>query len=54
MFPEEKNTFFCKDVLLNTINNISIVLEIIIIKFSCILKMISRNTIPEPQTDSAS
>ena len=30
------------------------VLEIIIIKFSCILQMMSRNTFPEPQPDSAS
>ena len=30
------------------------VLEIIIIKFSCILKVMSRNTFPEPQPDSAS
>ena len=30
------------------------VLEIIIIKFSCILKRISRNTFPEPQPDSVS
>ena len=37
-----------------TINNISMVLEIIIIKFSCISKTMSRNTIPEPQPDSAS
>ena len=29
-------------------------LEIIIIKFSCILKMMSRNTFPEPQPDIAS
>ena len=29
------------------------VLEIIIIKLSCILKMMSRNTFPEPQPDSA-
>ena len=29
-------------------------LEIIIIKFSCIIKRISRNTFPEPQPDSAS
>ena len=35
-------------------NNISMVLEIIIIKFSCILKLMSRNTFPEPQPDSAS
>ena len=49
-----KKTFFCKNVLLYTINNISMVLEIIIIKFSCIFKTMSRNTIPEPQPDSAS
>ena len=30
------------------------VLEIIISKFSCILKMMSRNTFPAPQPDSAS
>ena len=30
------------------------VLEIIIIKFSSILKIMSRNTFPEPQPDSAS
>ena len=30
------------------------VLEIIIIKFSCILITMSRNTFPEPQPDSAS
>ena len=30
------------------------VLEIIIIKFSCIWKMMSRNTFPEPQPDSDS
>ena len=35
-------------------NNICMVLEIIIIKFSCILKMMSKNTFPEPQPDSAS
>ena len=29
------------------------VLEMIIIKFSCILKTMFRNTIPEPQPDSA-
>ena len=40
--------------MLYTINNISRVLEIIIIKFCCILKTLSRNTIPEPQPDSAS
>ena len=30
------------------------VLEIIIVRFSCILKIMSRNTFPEPQPDSAS
>ena len=30
------------------------VLEIIIIKFSCILKMMCRNTFPEPQPVGAS
>ena len=45
---------FCKNVLLCTINTISMVLEMIIIKFSCILKTMFRNTIPEPQPDSAS
>ena len=49
-----KTYFYFKNVLLNTINNISMLLEIIIIKFSCILKMMSRNTFPEPQPDSAS
>ena len=39
-----KNTFFCKNVLLYTINFLSILLKIIIIKFSCILKIVSRNT----------
>ena len=29
------------------------VLEIIIMKFSCILKKMSRNTFPEPQPDSS-
>ena len=40
--------------MLYTINNISMVLKIIISKYSCILKIISRNTFPEPQPDSAS
>ena len=42
-----KDTFFWRNVMLYTINNISLVLEIIIIKFSCILKMMCRNTVPE-------
>ena len=50
---KEKTQFFLKNVLLYTINNISVVLEILIIKFSCILKMLSRYTFPEPQPDSA-
>ena len=49
-----KNTFFRKNILLYTINNISMVLEIIIYKYSCILKTMFRNTFPEPQPDSAS
>ena len=49
-----KNIFFCKNVLLYSITNISMVLEIIIGKLSCNLKMMSRNTFPEPQPDSAS
>ena len=48
-----KKTFFLKNVLLNTINNIGMVLEIIIIKFICTLIIMSRNTFPEPQPDSA-
>ena len=40
--------------MLYTLNNISIVLEIIVSKYSCILKRMSRNTFPEPQPDSAS
>ena len=35
-------------------NNISMVLEIIISKFTCIFKTMSRNNFPEPQPDSAS
>ena len=40
--------------MLYTINYISMLLEIIIIKLSSILKMMSKNTFPEPQPDSAS
>ena len=54
MREEEKKFFFCKNVLLYTINNIDMVLEIIISKFSCIWKMMSSNTFPEPQPYSAS
>ena len=49
-----KTYFYFKNVLLYTINNISMLLEIIISYFSCILKMMSRNTFHEPQCDSAS
>ena len=49
-----ENTFFCKTVLLYTINNPSVVMEIIISKFSYSLKIRSGNTFPEPQPDSAS
>ena len=50
----EEKTHFCKNVFLYTMNNISMELAIIIIKFSCILKMMSRNIVSEPQPDSAS
>ena len=33
-------------------NYISMVLELIISKFSCVLKIMFRNTFPEPQPDS--
>ena len=51
---EEKKNIFCKNVLLYIVNNLSVVLEIIISKFSYCLKMMSRNTLPELQPDSAS
>ena len=41
-----KKTFFCKSVWLYIINNLFVVLEIIISKFSYNLKIISRNTFP--------
>ena len=47
-----KNTYFCKNALLCIINNLPVVLEIIISKFSYCLKMMSRNTFAEPQPDS--
>ena len=50
----KKNIFLCKNVLLYTIINISMLLEIIVNKFSSILKIMSRNTFPEPQPDSVS
>ena len=50
----KKKHFFCKNVLLSTITIISMVLEIIIVTFSCILIIMSRNTFPEPQPDNAS
>ena len=40
--------------MLYTINNLSVVLNIIISKFSYSLKTMSRNTFPETQPDSAS
>ena len=45
-----KKQYFCNNLLLYTI----MVLKFIINKFSCILKKMSRNNIPEPQPDSAS
>ena len=44
----------CKNALLCIINNLPVVLEIIIREFSYCLKMMSGNTFPEPQPDSAS
>ena len=46
--------YFCKNILLYTIISIAMVLKIIISKCSFILKMMFRNTFPEPQPDSAS
>ena len=51
---EEKNTFFCKFYSLYTINNLCVVIEIIASYFPYGLKMMSRNTLSEPQPDSAS
>ena len=44
---------FCKNILIYSINNTSMVLEIFVSQFSCILKIMARNTFPEPQPDSA-
>ena len=49
-----KKTFFCKIKSLYTINNLSVVIEMIAVYFSYGLKMMSRNTLSEPQPDSAS
>ena len=50
-----KSHFFCcKNVLLCIINTLPVVLEIIINKFSYCLKIMSINTFPKPQPDSAS
>ena len=45
---------YCKNALLCIVNNLSVVLEIIIRKFSYCLKMMFRNTFPEHQPHSAS
>ena len=50
----KKTHFFCKNVLLHSKNNISMVLQISISLFSCILKIKSINTFSAPQPDSAS
>ena len=50
----KKRIFFCKNVLLYTLINISMVLEIIFSKCSFILKIMSSNNFLEPQPDSAS
>ena len=49
-----KKHIFSKNVLLYIINNLYVVLDIIISKFSYSLKIMSRNTFPEPQPYSAS
>ena len=54
IFYMGKNSFFGKNVLLYTKNNISVVLEFLVSKFNCILITMSRNMFPGPQPDSAS
>ena len=49
-----KNTFFCRIKSLYTINNLCVVIEIIASYFPYGMKMMSRNTLSEPQPDSAS
>ena len=51
---EEKNTFFCKSKSIYTSNNLGVVFEIIASYFLYGLKMISKNTLSEPQPDRAS
>ena len=51
---EEKIHFFCKIKSLYIINNFCMVIEIIASYFPYGLKMMSRNTLSEPQADSAS
>ena len=51
---EEKNTFPCKIKSIYTINNLCVVIEIIASSFPYGLKMMSRNTLSEPQPNSAS
>ena len=50
----EEIFFFCKIKSLYTINNLCVVIEIIASYFPFSLKMMSRNTLPEPQPDSVS
>ena len=49
-----KNTFFCQIKSIYTINNLCVVIEINASYFSYCLKMMSRNTLSEPQPDNAS
>ena len=51
-FSYKENTFICKIKSLYTINKLCVVIEIIANYFPYGLKMLSRNT--EPQPDSAS
>ena len=49
----KKNTFFCKIKSLYTLNNLCVVIKIIASSFPYGLKMMSRNTLSEPQPDNA-
>ena len=45
---------FCKNISIYVINNISVLVNIIFIKFSYSLKIMSRNSFSDPQPNSAS
>ena len=48
---ERQNTFLCKIKSPYTINNLCVIIEIIASYFSYVLKMMSRNTLSEPQPE---